>query len=99
MSEQSMERKEDLVQATAEPAEPPSRSSGHSGILRRIGWMENEHGEQVFRAFVDYPNGPPSGLPFSVVWNQTPVQIVVVARSTDDGTSGRANTGGSLNQP
>ena len=54
------------------------------GIVRRVGWDEDEDtGEKVFRAIVEYPNGPPAGtdaLTFNVVWDQLPVKIVLVAR-------------------
>lgn len=52
------------------------------GIVRRIGWEKDEEtGLPVFRAIVEYPNGPPS-LPFAVVWGKIPVEIVVIENMT-----------------
>lgn len=52
-----------------------------SGIVRRIGWeTDEETGEKVFRAIVEYPDGPPDpDLPLAVVWQEIPVKIVVAA--------------------
>lgn len=54
--------------------------TGHAGILRRIGWViDGDTGKEVFRATIDYPNGPPGkDLPFDVVWKSLPVKIVVI---------------------
>jgi hypothetical protein len=49
------------------------------GFVRRCGWECDEStGKEVFRAIVEYPNGPPDGLSWSIVWDTVPVQIVVV---------------------
>lgn len=50
----------------------------HTGIVTNIGWDEaNEH----FRAIVVFPYGPPA-LRCKVVWEKTPVRIVVVSGET-----------------
>ena len=52
------------------------------GIVKLVGWDEDEDtGEKVFRAIIEYPNGPPAGtdsLTFNVVWDQLPVKLVLV---------------------
>ena len=54
------------------------------GIIRRVGWeRDDETGEKVFRAIVEYPDGPPTdadALTFNVVWDQLPVKIVLVTK-------------------
>jgi hypothetical protein len=48
-----------------------------AGFLRRVGWEKHEDtGEDVFRAVIEYPNGPPDNLRFSLVWEPIPVAIV-----------------------
>lgn len=46
-------------------------------IVRSIGWV-GEDGQQVFRAVIEYPNGPPDDLSFNAVWDARPVRIVIV---------------------
>ena len=48
-----------------------------AGVIRRFGWDRDESGKLVFRAVVDYPDGPPD-LPFAVIWHSLPVRIVEV---------------------
>jgi hypothetical protein len=49
-----------------------------TGIIRKIGWMEDEYGGQVFQAIVEFPDGPPDSISFQNVWQKAPVTIVVV---------------------
>lgn len=45
------------------------------GIVRRIGWEKDEEtGAEVFRAIIDFPNGPPNLL-FSTIWDRKPVNV------------------------
>lgn len=46
------------------------------GIVRRVGWDSNEAGDRVFRAIIDFPNGPPA-LSYAVIWDPQPVEIIV----------------------
>jgi hypothetical protein len=51
---------------------------GHAGIVRSIGWGVDEDGCKVFRAIVEYPDGPPGDdLPINICWTGQPVKIVV----------------------
>lgn len=43
------------------------------GIVRKIGW-EKVRGKEVFRAIVDFPNGPPS-LHYVTIWDRHPVEL------------------------
>ncbi len=45
-----------------------------SGIIRRIGWDKDDEGHAVFRAIIDFPNGPPT-LECRVVFRAMPVTI------------------------
>lgn len=45
-----------------------------SGIITKLGWDKNDEGKDVFRAIIEFPNGPPD-LNALVVWDQKPVTI------------------------
>ena len=51
--------------------------SENFGVVTRAGWEKDEEtGKEVFRATIEYPNGPPY-LPFDVIWERKPVDIVL----------------------
>jgi hypothetical protein len=49
------------------------------GYVTKVGWEKRENGAPVFRAIVEYPNGPGEGLTWATVWDRHPVKIVEVA--------------------
>jgi hypothetical protein len=51
-----------------------------TGIVRKIGWAEDDEGKPVFRAVVEYPDGPDEldDVPLRIVWDRLPVRIVVL---------------------
>lgn len=54
------------------------------GVIRNIGWMtDDETKKEVFRAWVDFPNGPPP-IQYSVIFQQIPIQIVPAPRPNEE---------------
>lgn len=46
--------------------------------VRKAGWMKDDEGREFFGAVLEYPQGPPGHLTASLVWDHTPVKIVVI---------------------
>ncbi len=60
-----------------ELASVPTYREG-TGRVVFAGWLEDDGtGTSGFRVVIEFPNGPPD-LPFSTVWEQTPVRLTVV---------------------
>jgi len=49
-------------------------SDDNHGIIILMGWRKIR-GKDVFRAVVEFPNGPPH-IPVGVVWDRRPVDII-----------------------
>lgn len=48
-----------------------------AGFVKSVGWVK-KRGKETFQAVIEYPNGPPPGLMFSVVFDKPPVAIVTL---------------------
>lgn len=46
-----------------------------------MGWSKDACGKDIFRAIVDFPEGPPPDITFDVVWRQLPVTIALAKES------------------
>jgi hypothetical protein len=60
--------------------------TGNVGKLVRISLTNDDNGREVLRAYVDFERNGGPDLPFSVVWNGSPVRIVLA----DDKQEGAA---------
>lgn len=49
-------------------------SEDRYGLVTLMGWRKVRK-KEIFRAIVEFPNGPPN-IPLGVVWDRRPVDIV-----------------------
>ena len=49
--------------------------TANKAVIKHMGWKVSR-GKKTFMATLVFPDGPPS-LPLSVVWNGTPIRLVV----------------------
>jgi len=50
-----------------------------SGIVKSIGLTTDEHGREVLRVIIDYQKGEAPDLKWKVVFERTPVDVVLAA--------------------